>query len=61
MVYQDSRCLPPSAPKGNTKFEILLVKIFSLKQNKSNTSIYYRKNDILFLQQPHVPLGYKLR
>ena len=27
------------APKGNSKFEILLVKIFSLKQkNKSNTS-----------------------
>ena len=39
-VYQDSR---PSGPKGNCKCEILLVKIFNLKQKaKSNTSSYYR-------------------
>ena len=43
-VYQDSRPLLPSTHKGNSKFEILLAKIFSLKQKpKSNTSIYYRR------------------
>ena len=40
----------PSPHKGNSRFEILLVKIFSLKQwTKSNTSSYYSftKNDLL--------------
>ena len=36
---------PPTVPKGNSKFKILLVKIFSLKQKmKSKTSSYFRKN-----------------
>ena len=40
-VYQDSRQPPPSAPKGHSKFEILLVKIFSPKQkSKLNTFSY---------------------
>ena len=45
-------------PKGNSKFEILLVKIFSLKQKtKSNISSYYRKIKFYFpREQPMVPL-----
>ena len=51
-AYQDLQPPAPSAPKGNNKFEILLVKIFSLKpKNKSNTFHSYRKNQILFLQE----------
>ena len=43
-VYQDSRLLAHSASKGNRKFEILFVKIFSLKQKTNlTTSSYYRK------------------
>ena len=49
MVHQGSQ---PPAPQtyslGNSKFEILLVKIFSLKQ-KHQTSNYYRKKQILCL------------
>ena len=30
-LYQDSRPLFPSVSKGNSKIEILLLKIFSLK------------------------------
>ena len=45
MVGQNSKLLVPSTPKGNIKFEILLVKIFTLKQNTiSITSSYYRRN-----------------
>ena len=44
-VYQDSRLLAHSASKGNRKFEILFVKIFSLKQKTNlTTSSYYRKS-----------------
>ena len=32
MVYQDSQHLAHSAPKGDSEYEILLVKVFSLKQ-----------------------------
>ena len=32
MVYQDSWLLAPLAPKGNNKFKILLVEVFSQKQ-----------------------------
>ena len=32
-VYQNLLPLASTAPKGNRQFEILLVKIFSLKQN----------------------------
>ena len=31
-VHQDSRPPARSAPKGYSKFEILIIKIFSLKQ-----------------------------
>ena len=42
----------PSAHKVNTKFEILLVKIFSLKQkDKSNNSSYSLKNQMLSFQE----------
>ena len=34
----DSWPLAPSVPKGNTKSEVLLVKIFSLKQNQIPTA-----------------------
>ena len=42
-----------SAPKGNSKFETLLVKIFILKnkKNKSNTFSYFRTNQILSVQE----------
>ena len=41
-VYKDSRPPTPSAPKDNSKFEILLVKMFLLKQKtKANISSYY--------------------
>ena len=54
-LYQDSRPpapSAPSAPKGNIQFEILLVKIFILKQKtKSNTYGYYKKNKIFTLQE----------
>ena len=32
MVNQDSQSLLPLAPIGKSKFEILLVKVFNLKQ-----------------------------
>ena len=38
-VYQDSQPLFPSALKGNSKFEIVIVKIFSLKQKKQQNQI----------------------
>ena len=44
----------PRSPSSKciSKFEIILVKIFSLKQkNKSNTSTCYRKNQISSLQE----------
>ena len=51
MVYQAWRLLDPSAPRSNNKFEILLVKVFSLKQ-KSNQMlpVTIEKNQILSLQ-----------
>ena len=43
LVGYDSKPPVPSAPKGISKFETLLVKTFSLKtKTKSNTSSYYR-------------------
>ena len=51
-VYQDSQTLVSSAVKDNNKFEILHVKIFSLKQKiKSDSSSYYRKSQIFSLQE----------
>ena len=45
----------PFGPFGpHSKFEALLAKAFSLKQTKkpkSNTSSYYRKNQILTFQE----------
>ena len=52
-VYQDSWLPAPLALKGKGKFEFLLVKIFILKQ-KTNTSSYYRKIEILSLQKNSV-------
>ena len=56
MIYQNSWPLLPSAPKGKSKFEILLVRVFSLKQkNKSITSSYYRQKSFFLSsrKQPH--------
>ena len=39
--------LPPSAPKGNSKFEILLIKKFSLKQ-KQNKMLTATREKIKF-------------
>ena len=51
-VYQDSRPQAPSAPKGNIKFDILLVKVFRLKQKtKLNISSYYRKIKFLLFKK----------
>ena len=49
---QDSRMRPspPSAVKGNSKFEILLVKIISLKQNTNQVYPALQKNRLMFLQ-----------
>ena len=61
MVYQDSQPLASPEPKGNSRFEILLKKVFSQKQkNISNTSSDLQKNKVLSPQQPHVPSDYKL-
>ena len=48
MVYQDSQPLAHSDMKGNSKFEILLVKIFSLKQKKTNQLLPATKEKIKF-------------
>ena len=49
-VYQDPRS---PAPKGNSKLEILLVKIFSLKQKTSQilpaTILSFQDNSLWFL------------
>ena len=60
VVYQDSGPMASSASKGNSKFEILLVKIFSLKQNKWNTFPATLKKSIFFSsrKQPQVPSDY---
>ena len=34
-VYQDLQPPSLSAPKGDKKFDIFLVKVFSIKQNKN--------------------------
>ena len=39
LVCQDSRPPTPQPPKGISKIEILLVKIFSLKQKKQQNQI----------------------
>ena len=64
MVGKNSRPQTTSAPKDNSRFEILLVKIFSLKQKtKSNTSSYYRKKSNFYFprKQSIVPLDNKLQ
>ena len=44
-------------PKGNSKFEILLVKIFNLKQKKSNIVATIKKSKIYSSsKQSTVPL-----
>ena len=47
MVYQDSRPPAPLALKDDTKFEILSVKIFHLKQ-KTNQILPATKEKIKF-------------
>ena len=43
--------LPPRPPKVITNLKSYLQKIFNLDKNKSNTWSYYRKNQILPLQE----------
>ena len=51
-IHSPSQPPVSSARKGNSKFEILLLKIFSLKQKtKLNTSSSYRKNQIFTFQE----------
>ena len=52
----DPRSLAPLPLNGNRKFEILLVKRFSLKQKRNQIiPATYRKNQIFSLRkQPHV-------
>ena len=56
---QGPRSPLPSAPKDDTKFEILLVKTLSQNKykNKSNTSSYHRKktNFVSSRKQPPIP------
>ena len=51
---------PPSASKGNNKFEILLVKIFSLKQKTNQKLPATLKKPIFFSSRKklHVPSDY---
>ena len=59
LVRYDSKPPAPSDPKGNSKFETLLVKIFSRKA-KSNTCSYDGKNLIYFPRKHSmVPLDKK--
>ena len=59
MVYQDLQHLAPLGPKGNNKFEILLVKVFSLKQKTIKYfQLLQKKIDFVSSRkQTHVPLG----
>ena len=58
IIYQDSRPLAPSTPKVNSKFEILLVKVFNLKQKANqihpatieNINLCLFKNTASFLE-----------
>ena len=59
MVYQDSRPPAPLALKDDTKFEILSVKIFHLKQKtneilpatkEKNQILSFQENSPMFLQ-----------
>ena len=51
-LYQDLQTQALSASKGNSKFKILLVKIFILKQKtKSNASTYYKKIKFLLFKK----------
>ena len=59
MVYQDSWHLAPSALKWISKFEILLAKIFTLKQKTNHTLpatkekkqiLCFQENSLTFFQ-----------
>ena len=53
-AYHDSRPPALSALEGNSKFEILLIKIFSLKRKtKSNTSTYYKRKSSFYSSRRH--------
>ena len=56
MVYQDLLPLAPSTLKGNSKFEILLVKVFSLKQKQIKYFQLLKKSHfVASRKQPHFP------
>ena len=50
-VYQDSRPPALSAPKGNSKFEILLAKIFSLKKQNQILPVTIEKIKFLLFSK----------
>ena len=59
-VYQNSRPPAHSAPKCNSKFEILIVKIFSLKQ-KTNQILPTTTGKIKFsLFKKTTPCSFRL-
>ena len=47
-VYQDSQFPALSVPKGSKRFEILLVKIFTLKQNQILSATIKKIKSLLF-------------
>ena len=62
-VYQDSRPPAPSDSKSNSKFEILIVKIFGLKQNNTKQIKYFqllqkKSNFVSSRKQPYVASDY---
>ena len=61
MVYQDLQPPAPSAPKGKSKFEILLVKIFSIKQKANQvllgTILSLQENNLHSLTPPPLHKG----
>ena len=57
-VYQNSRPPAHSAPKCNSKFEILIVKIKNKKQIKYFQLLQEKLSFLSLRKQPHVPSDY---
>ena len=52
MARYDSQLPAPSAPKGNSKFEILLVKMLSLKKQNQILPTTIEKSNFYFPRKP---------
>ena len=59
-AYQDSRSPAPLIHKGNSKFEMLFVNIFNLKQKITQIFQLIQKklNFVSSRKQPYVPADY---